>query len=69
MSIKNTKVTERVVFLFRAEVLNLLNHPSFQKSEHVNLHHHHRARTATTGQISATDSQPRQIQLSLQILF
>jgi hypothetical protein len=67
--IKNTNVTERVILQFRAEVFNLLNHPSFQNPSAGIFTAITGARTATAGQISATNSQPRQIQLSLKLLF
>ena len=70
--IKDTRVpriSEQFVVQFRAEVFNLLNHPSFQNPASGIFSSIAGARVGTAGQISATNSQPRQIQLSLKILF
>jgi len=67
--IKDTKATERFTVEFRAEAFNLLNHPSFQNPSATIFTNLAGARVASAGQISATNSQPRQIQLSLKLLF
>ena len=67
--IKNTKVTERVQLQFRAEAFNVLNHPSFQNPATAIFSNITGARVSSAGQITATNSQPRQIQLSLKLLF
>ena len=67
--IKDTKVRERFTVQFRAEAFNLLNHPSFQNPSATIFTNIAGARVGSAGQISATNSLPRQIQLSLKILF
>jgi hypothetical protein len=64
---KDWKVKESFTVQFRAEAFNILNHPSFQNPTTVIF-----AGTAvngSAGKITATNSQPRQIQLALKLLF
>ena len=63
------RISEQFLLQFRAEVFNLLNHPSFQNPNSSIFASIAGGRVGTAGQISATNSQPRQIQLSLKILF
>lgn len=64
---KNWRLKEQASLQFRAEAFNLLNHPSFQNPGATIF-----AGTGfvgTAGRITATNSQPRQIQLALKLVF
>ena len=64
---KDFKPSERVTVQFRAEGFNIMNHPSFQNPNTAIF-----AGTAlngSAGKITATNSQPRQVQLALKLLF
>ncbi len=73
------KISERFVVQFRGEIFNLLNHPSFQNPNSqvfnglsaaaINTPLLGTARNGSAGVISATNSQPRQIQLALKVVF
>ena len=70
--IKDTRIpriSEQFLVQFRAEFFNVLNHPSFQNPSSTIFSSIAGARVGSAGQISATNSQPRQIQFSLKILF
>jgi hypothetical protein len=67
--IKDTRATEQLRVQFRAEVFNILNHPSFQNPSAGIFTNIAGALVPSAGQISATNSQPRQAQLSLKLLF
>ncbi len=77
---KISRISEQLRLQFRAEAFNVLNHPSFQNPNAVVFN----ANLATAnpavpssgvslngsaGRITATNSQPRQIQLALKLLF
>jgi len=77
---KVTKINEQLRLQFRAEAFNVLNHPSFQNPSgtvfNANLATANPAipssgvsPNGSVGRITATNSQPRQIQLALKILF
>ncbi|OLE74018.1 MAG: hypothetical protein AUG12_02720 [Acidobacteria bacterium 13_1_20CM_2_57_8] len=77
---KVTKINEQFRLQFRAEAFNVLNHPSFQNPSgtvfNANLATANPAIPSSgvspdgsVGRITATNSQPRQIQLALKILF
>jgi len=64
---KDFRVKEAATIQFRAEAFNIVNHPSFQNPNTTIF-----AGTAlngSAGKITATNSQPRQIQLALKVLF
>lgn len=66
---KDFKASERVTIQFRAEAFNIMNHPSFQLLP-TNLQIFAGTGTnASAGKIQATNSQPRQVQLGLKLLF
>jgi hypothetical protein len=70
--VKDTRIrsiSDQFQVQFRAEFFNLLNHPSFQNPSSTIFSSITGGRVGTAGQINATNSQPRQIQLSLKILF
>ncbi len=71
--VKDTRIpaiSEQFMLQFRAEVFNLLNHPSFQNPNNQIFNSITSSQVVgTAGQISGTNSQPRQIQLSLKVLF
>jgi hypothetical protein len=61
------KISEQFTVQFRAEFFNILNHPSFQNPNATIF-----AGTnynSSAGRITATNSQPRQIQLALKVVF
>lgn len=62
-----SKISERFVVQFRAEAFNLFNHPSFQNP--ANTVFAGTAVNGSAGRITATNSNPRQIQLALKIAF
>jgi hypothetical protein len=65
--LKDTRISERFTLQFRAEGFNILNHPSFQNPNATIF-----AGTSfnsSAGTITATNSQPRQTQLALKLLF
>ena len=64
---KVTKISEQFAIQFRAEAFNILNHPSFQNPSTAIFAG--TALNASAGRITATNSQPRQIQLALKITF
>jgi hypothetical protein len=66
---KDFKVKERLTVQFRAEAFNIMNHPSFQILATNTQIFAGTALNASAGKITATNSQPRQIQLALKILF
>jgi len=66
---KDFKVKERATVQFRAEAFNLMNHPSFQLLATNTQIFAGAAVNASAGKITATNSQPRQIQLALKVLF
>ena len=64
---KSWKLREQTSLQFRAEAFNILNHPSFQNPGATIF-----AGTSfvgTAGRITATNSQPRQVQLALKLVF
>jgi len=74
------RVSEQFRVQFRAEAFNILNHPSFQNPSgnvfNANLAAANPADptsgvapNGSVGRITATNSQPRQIQLALKIVF
>jgi carboxypeptidase family protein/TonB-dependent receptor-like protein len=74
---KITRISEQFTIQFRAEFFNVLNHPSFQNPSNgangvenlFNLSGSGVIPNASAGKITATNSQPRQIQLALKIVF
>jgi hypothetical protein len=77
---KVPQISEQFRLQFRAEAFNILNHPSFQNPSgnvfNANLAAANPANPASgvspngsVGRITATNSQPRQIQLALKIMF
>ena len=62
-----TKISENFQVQFRAEAFNILNHPSFQNP--ANTIFAGTAVNGSAGRITATNSQPRQIQLALKVVF
>ena len=64
---KDFKPAERVTIQFRAEAFNIMNHPSFQNPNTTIFAG--AALNASAGKITATNSQPRQVQLALKLLF
>lgn len=64
---KDFKPAERFTIQFRAEAFNIMNHPSFQNPNTTIFAG--AALNASAGKITATNSQPRQIQLALKLLF
>ena len=61
------RISEQFAIQFRAEAFNILNHPNFQNPNAVIFQG--AAVNASAGRITATNSQPRQIQLALKIVF
>jgi len=61
------KISEGFTIQFRAEAFNILNHPSFQQPN-VTIFAGS-ALNASAGRVTATTSQPRQVQLGLKIIF
>ena len=75
---KVTKISEQFAVQFRAEFFNILNHPSFQNPITANIFAGNPgpgpqapgvALNSSAGTITATNSQPRQLQLALKITF
>ncbi|PWT97374.1 MAG: hypothetical protein C5B51_31425 [Terriglobia bacterium] len=66
---KDFKVRERLTVQFRAEAFNIMNHPSFQLLGTNTQVFAGTALNGSAGKITATNSQPRQIQLALKLLF
>ncbi len=72
-----TKISEQFTVQFRAEAFNILNHPSFQNPATAMFAGNPGpgaqapgvALNPSAGRITATNSQPRQIQLALKITF
>jgi hypothetical protein len=64
---KVSQISEQFAIQFRAEAFNILNHPTFQNPS--TLIFQGTALNASAGRITATNSQPRQIQLALKIVF
>jgi hypothetical protein len=64
---KDFRVKEAATIQFRAEAFNILNHPSFQNPNTTIFAG--TALNASAGKITATNSQPRQVQLALKVLF
>jgi hypothetical protein len=64
---KDFKPVERVTIQFRAEAFNIMNHPSFQNPNTTIFAG--AALNGSAGKITATNSQPRQVQLALKLLF
>ena len=61
------KISEGFLVQFRAEAFNILNHPSFQNP--ANTVFAGTALNASAGRITATASNPRQLQLALKVVF
>ena len=66
---KDFKPSERVTLQFRAEAFNIMNHPSFQLLATNTQIFAGAGLNASAGKIQATNSQPRQVQLALKLLF
>ena len=75
---KVKKISEQFAVQFRAEFFNILNHPSFQNPTTANIFAGNPgagaqapgvALNSSAGTITATNSQPRQVQLALKITF
>ncbi len=64
---KVSKISEVFAVQFRAEFFNILNHPTFQNPNSTIFAG--AALNPSAGKITATNSQPRQIQLALKITF
>ena len=64
---KVTRISDQFTVQFRAEFFNILNHPTFQNPNSTIFAG--TAFNASAGLITATNSQPRQIQLALKIGF
>ena len=64
---KVTQISEQFAVQFRAEFFNILNHPTFQNP--ASSMFSGTAPNASAGTITATNSQPRQLQLALKITF
>ena len=60
--IKNTPIVESLNLQFRAEAFNVFNHPSFAAPNTV-------VTSQAFGTITAENSNPRQLQLALRILW
>jgi hypothetical protein len=61
-TIKNTKLTERFILVFRAEAINSLNHPVFEAPDTT-------VTDSTFGAVTSAKALPRVIQFSLTIRF
>lgn len=66
---KDFKIKEQTTLQFRAEAFNVMNHPSFQLLPTNTQIFAGAGLNASAGKITATNSQPRQIQLALKLLF
>jgi hypothetical protein len=66
---KDFRVREKATIQFRAEAFNIVNHPSFQLLTTNTQIFAGSALNASAGKVQATNSQPRQIQLALKVLF
>ncbi|MBV9503733.1 MAG: TonB-dependent receptor, partial [Acidobacteriia bacterium] len=66
---KDFRVKEKLTVQFRAEAFNIMNHPSFQLLATNTQIFAGTGLNASAGKIQATNSQPRQVQLALKILF
>jgi carboxypeptidase family protein len=64
---KDFRIKEAATIQFRAEAFNIVNHPSFQLPNTQIFAG--AALNASAGKITATNSQPRQVQLALKVLF
>jgi hypothetical protein len=64
---KVPRISDQFFVQFRAEAFNILNHPSFQNPN--NTVFAGAALNASAGRITATNSQPRQLQLALKVVF
>ena len=64
---KDFRVKEALTVQFRAEAFNITNHPSFQLPNTQIFAG--AALNGSAGKITATNSQPRQVQLALKVLF
>jgi TonB dependent receptor len=64
---KDFRVKEALTVQFRAEAFNIMNHPSFQLPNTQIFAG--AALNGSAGKITATNSQPRQVQLALKVLF
>jgi len=62
-----SKISEGFLVQFRAEAFNILNHPSFQNP--ANTVFAGTGLNASAGRITATASNPRQLQLALKVVF
>jgi hypothetical protein len=66
---KDFKPSERFTIQFRAEAFNIMNHPSFQLLPTNTQIFAGAGVNGSAGKIQATNSQPRQVQLALKLLF
>jgi len=66
--VKNTAITERTSLQFRAEFFNILNHPNFNNPSS-GVFDARGNPTPNRGRIDSTNTDPRQIQLGLKLLF
>ncbi|HEY7388376.1 MAG TPA: TonB-dependent receptor [Bryobacteraceae bacterium] len=66
---KDFRIKEAVTVQLRAEAFNIMNHPSFQLLNTNTQIFAGAGVNASAGKIQATNSQPRQVQLALKILF
>jgi hypothetical protein len=64
---KDFRIKEAFTVQFRAEAFNIMNHPSFQLPNTQIFAG--AALNGSAGKITATNSQPRQVQLALKVLF
>jgi len=64
---KVRQISDQFFVQFRAEAFNILNHPSFQNPN--NTVFAGAGFNASAGRITATNSQPRQLQLALKLVF
>jgi hypothetical protein len=74
--IKNTAITERINLQFRAELFNILNHPNFNNptasggnAGSAIVFDARNNRTPNTGRITTTNTDPREIQFALKMIW
>ncbi len=66
---KDFRIKEAATVQLRAEAFNIMNHPSFQLLTTNTQIFAGAAVNASAGKIQATNSQPRQVQLALKLIF
>jgi hypothetical protein len=66
---KMITVKEHHAFTLRIEAFNLLNHPNFQLPSSLALFNSNGARIGSAGQITATSTSSRQLQVAVRYAF